>query len=77
MDFRNLAPELKEKARACKTSEELAALATEVGIQLTDDELEGISGGSWATNCPKEGCEDYGTPRKEEDRHPCYHDGML
>ena len=34
------------KARACKTSEELSALAEEVGIKLSDEELEGLSGGT-------------------------------
>ena len=78
MDFENLSAELKERARACKSSEELSALAAEVGIELTDEELEGMSGGSWATKCPKEGCSDYNTREYcETDRHPCYHDGML
>ena len=37
------------KARACKTPEELIALAQEEGYELTDDELEAVSGGEW--NC--------------------------
>ena len=50
MNFENLAPEFKEKALACKTPEELLALAKEEGYELTDEELEGIAGGlecSW------------------------------
>ena len=45
MDFENLSPELLEKARACKTPEELVKLAEEEGISLTDEQLEKIAGG--------------------------------
>ena len=34
-----------EKARACKTPEDIIALAKEVGYDLNDDELEAIAGG--------------------------------
>ena len=50
MNFEDLTPELKEKALACKTPEELLALAKEEGYELTDEELESIAGGmecSW------------------------------
>ena len=33
------------KAKACKNSEELLALAKEEGIELTDEQLEAVSGG--------------------------------
>ena len=45
MEYKDLTPEQKEKARACKTPEEMLALAQEEGYDLTDDELESISGG--------------------------------
>ena len=45
MDFENLTPELQEKARACTSVEELAALAAAEGIELSDDALEGVAGG--------------------------------
>ncbi len=45
MDFNNVSPELREKALACKTSEELIELAREEGIELTDEQLEAVSGG--------------------------------
>ena len=48
MDYRDLTPELRERARACKTTEEIVALAEEEGIDLTDEELEAVSGG-WGT----------------------------
>ena len=77
MNFQDLSPELKEKARACETAEELAALAAESGVELTKEELEEVSGGSWATECPKEDCDDYGEPKDPGKRMPCYHDGFL
>ena len=48
MNYENISSEIKEKALACTTAEELAALAKAEGIQLTKEELEGIAGGtSW------------------------------
>ena len=41
MNFEDLSPELKEKALACKTSEELIVLAQAEGIELSDEDLEG------------------------------------
>lgn len=53
MAFEDLSPELKEKALACKTPEELLALAKTEGIDLTNDQLESISGGGWKQpSCP-------------------------
>ena len=46
MDYKDLTPELREKARACKTPEEMLALAQEEGYDLSDEEIEAISGGS-------------------------------
>ena len=46
MKFEDLAPELQEKARACKTPEDLMALARDEGYELSDDELESLNGGS-------------------------------
>ena len=72
MDFENLTPEQKEKAKACKTSEEMLALAKEEGYELNDDELEAVAGGaSWTTEeingvsttykeCKKLECNDFG-----------------
>ena len=51
MDFDNISPELVERARACKTPEELIALAEEQGVELTDEQLEAVDGGvNW--KCP-------------------------
>jgi hypothetical protein len=45
MDFKGLSPELREKAKACQTPEELLALAKKEGYKLSDEEMEAVSGG--------------------------------
>ncbi|MBP3892671.1 MAG: Nif11-like leader peptide family natural product precursor [Atopobiaceae bacterium] len=52
MRFDDLTDEQKTKASACKSPEDLLALAKEEGYELSDAELEGVTGG-WG------GCEDY------------------
>lgn len=47
MDINKLTPEQQEKAKMCKTPEELLALAKEEGVELSDEQIEGISGGKW------------------------------
>ena len=49
MDLENLdiSPELREKAKACTTPEELLALAKREGYKLSDAEMESVSGGRW------------------------------
>lgn len=47
MSFDELTEEQKARARACKTTEELLALAKEEGYELSEDELEAIAGGFW------------------------------
>ena len=53
MDPNAIPEELKVRAQACKNADELAELAESEGIELTDEELEGISGGTvlWG-DCP-------------------------
>ena len=46
MNYEDLSPEVLEKAKACKTPEELFALAKEEGIELSEDELAAVSGGA-------------------------------
>ena len=50
MDFKgiDISPELREKAKACKTPEEVLELAKKEGYKLSDAEMEAISGGEWA-----------------------------
>ena len=45
MDFKDITEEQKKKAAACKTPEDLLALANNEGIELSDDDLQAISGG--------------------------------
>ena len=61
MNFEDLTPEQQEKAKACKTAEELIALAKEEGIELTDEQLEDMSGGvNWKRpDCPWNDCDSH------------------
>lgn len=49
MKFEDLTPQQKEKAIACKTPNELLELAKQEGIELSDDQLDSISGGGWSS----------------------------
>ncbi|MBR2834409.1 MAG: hypothetical protein IKE43_01650 [Coriobacteriales bacterium] len=52
MDFSDLTPEQIEKAKECKSADELVALAQEEGIELSDEQLEAFSGGeNWKDKC--------------------------
>jgi predicted ribosomally synthesized peptide with nif11-like leader len=60
MKFDELSPEMQEKAKACKSPEEMLALAKEEGYELSDDELSSISGGWGDPNCSDHNsCNDY------------------
>ena len=50
MDYSEISDELKEKAKACTTPEELLELTKKEGFVLSDEDLEGVAGG-WDT-CP-------------------------
>ena len=53
MNFEGLTEELKAKAKACETAEDILALAKDEGYELSDKGLEAIAGGDgWK-------CEDY------------------
>ncbi len=53
VSFNELTPEQMEKARACKSPADLVELAKSEGVELTDDQLDAISGGTWY-NCMNE-----------------------
>ena len=54
MEFKDLTPEQQAKARACKSPEDILALAKEEGYGLSDEELDSIAGGkNW------DGSQDY------------------
>ena len=44
----NLSEEAKAKALAAKTPEEMLAVAKSEGVELSLDELDEVSGGSWS-----------------------------
>ena len=50
MDFSNLTPEQMEKAKACTNSAEFIELAETEGVELNDEQLDAIAGGS-SWNC--------------------------
>ena len=61
MDFKDLTPEQKERVRNAKTPNDLLQLAKEEGYELTDDEIENISGGAnWTefSGAPQPKCKD-------------------
>jgi len=59
--LKSLTPEQIEKVKDCENSDEILKLAKEEGIELTNEQLEAISGGFslcypdvsdlWCTNC--------------------------
>ena len=51
MDIKDLSPELKEKAQNCKSVDEIIALAKEEGVDLNDEQLDAIDGGSSWDDC--------------------------
>ncbi len=59
MNFEDLKnPELQEKLKAAKTPAELVALVKEEGFELTDKQLEGLSGGDGWVSCDNNDCQD-------------------
>jgi hypothetical protein len=55
MKFEDLTSEQKEKALACKTLEDVLALAKEEGYELSEEEMAAIDGGidwrCWTVKC--------------------------
>ncbi|MBR3225299.1 MAG: Nif11-like leader peptide family natural product precursor [Atopobiaceae bacterium] len=65
MGFDDLSEGQKAKARACQSPEEMLALAREEGYELSDEELEAISGGDSSWGCPRDCnpiCPEHGIP---------------
>ena len=58
MKFEDLSPELREKAKTCTSTDELVELAKTEGVELSDEALDSVAGGSaWncASVCPENG----------------------
>ena len=74
MNYENLSPEQRERARACESPEELAALAEEEGLELSDEMLKGVAGGGFdPLNCKRYHCLRYFPQRPtDEERLECY-----
>ena len=54
--YDSLSDDLKAKVTSCKTADELMELAKNEGIELTDDQLDAISGGiNWFCECDTKG----------------------
>ena len=45
--YEKLTDEQKEKAKACKTADEFKEFAEKEGIELTDEMLDAVAGGSY------------------------------
>ena len=46
MDIKSLTPEQIEKAKSCVSAEELVAFAEQEGIELSEEQLDALSGGA-------------------------------
>ena len=52
--IKGLSEEQIAKVKACKNQEELLALAKEEGVELSEEQLQAVSGGACTpTSCPK------------------------
>ena len=65
--LKGLSEEQIAKVKACKNQEELLKMAQEEGIELTDEQLEAVSGGCGTLTAPEAFCKKCGGEAK------CYH----
>ena len=81
MSIEDFTPEQVEMAKACKTAEELFDLAKQEGVELTDEQLDQVSGGvNWGITDNLEKIFNSGCPRcgsstvllSEQDGKPVY-----
>jgi hypothetical protein len=54
MAAEGITSERMERAKACRTADELSSLAAEEGFELSDDMLEGVAGGIDMPELPDE-----------------------
>ena len=64
--IKDLSPELQEKARQCKTKEELNAFIAENELELPEDALESVAGGCLTikATCQKCGSDNIGITKR-------------
>ena len=70
--LKGLSEEQIKKVEACKNSEEILALAKTEGVQLSDEQLEAVSGGSCSSTnkCPECGSKNITLISKTVDGDP-------
>ena len=70
--LKGLTDEQIAKVEACKSSEEILALAKEEGVALSDEQLEAVSGGGCGegNKCPKCGSKDITTTNYSSKDNP-------
>ena len=47
MNYESLSAEQRERVNACRTPEDVFKLAKDEGYELSDHDLEAVSGGDW------------------------------
>ncbi len=75
MSYENLSPAQQDRARACESLEDLAALAEEEGFELSDEMLEDVAGGGFdPSKCKRYLCLRYfpQRPTDDEERLDCH-----
>ena len=62
MKYEDLTPEQLEKVHACSTPQDYIELAKSEGVELSEEQLEAVSGGAWigGVSCPECGNADTG-----------------
>jgi predicted ribosomally synthesized peptide with nif11-like leader len=71
MEFKDISPELREKAKACTSPEEMLALAKHEGYKLSEEELVAVAGGGgWGSCSSLEECRRQSLGDTREDIEP-------
>lgn len=75
--LKGLSKEQLAKLKACSNQEEILKAAKEEGVELTDEQLEAVSGGNCLTDfdCPKCGQKIDGNSSDEYYNYVCPHCG--
>lgn len=68
--YDSLTDEQKERAKACKTTDELVKLAGEEGIELSDEMIEAAAGGVQAGFFTSGGSKEFGGQKQDDPKPP-------